>query len=69
MVHVIATNLVIYSQLLKITLLVDSNVLTACHVLVISYTEADHAFANMNELPMFPNNLWMSCLRQDISSA
>ena len=35
-----------------------------CHVLVLSYIEADHAIANMNELIMFPYNLWMSYLRQ-----
>ena len=24
---------------------------------------ADHAIANMNDLPMFPYNLWMTCLK------
>ena len=41
--------------------------LAACHVLVLNYIEADHAIATMNGLPMFPYNLWMSCLRQDTS--
>ena len=46
-------------------LLADSNALSACQVLVLSYIEADYAIAKMNELPMFPCILWMSCLRQD----
>ena len=29
--------------------------------------EADHAIANINESPLFLNNLWMSYLRQDTS--
>ena len=46
------TSLVIHSQ--DTLLLADSNVLAACHVLVLSYIEADHAIANMNEFTMFP---------------
>ena len=37
------------------------------HNIFLNCNEPDHAIANMNELPMFPYILWMSCLCQDTS--
>ena len=31
----------------------------------LSCINADHAIAKMNELPLFLNNLWMNCMRQN----
>ena len=59
--HVLATRLVIHSQ--DNTLLADPNVFAACHMVVLSYIEADHAIADMNKLSMFPYNLTLSAPR------
>ena len=56
-------SIIIYFRVIYIYLVI---LLTLNVTLSAITLQTDHAIANMNKLPRFSSNLWMSCLRQDI---